>query len=180
MRDRPIHIFVIDNRIEKVKKALKNGIDVDIKGENSCTPLHYACQNSNLQIVKLLLLNRANVNAKNRYSTLYPIFDTLTAINQENSFSILKLLIEAGADINKVDSFGNTALHYAVERGNQKLIELLLLFGCDVNKTQRYDKNRPLHFACFQKNEKIVKILIEAGADSDLLNLYNRTAISYL
>jgi len=166
MRDKPIHISVINNNIEQVEKYLKNGIDIDIKGEYSCTPLHYACQNGNLEMIRVLLKFNANVNSKNSYSTSYPLFDAVTAIDEDNYYQILKLLIDAGADIHRVDSFGNTLLHYAVEKENLDLINLLISLGIDINKSERYDNDRALDYAYFQKNHKIINRLIESGAES--------------
>ena len=180
MKDKPIHVSSIENNIEELKKYLKDGEDIDVLGEYDCTPLHYACREGNLKIVKFLLENDSKLNKKNRYSTLYPIFDALTSHNEKTLFSILELLLDNGADINNSDSFGNTLLHYAVEKENEDLIELFIAVGCDINQTFRHDKDTPLHYACFQKNEKLISTLIKNGADRDVINLYNKTPESYL
>jgi ankyrin repeat protein len=180
MKDKSIHISVIKNQIKKLNKYLANGVDVDSKGEYNCTPLHYACQEGNIEIVKILLKNGADVNIQNRYSTFYPLFDAITSDNEDNYYPIIKLLIDAKADINSIDSFGNTILYYAIEKENIELIKLLISLGCDINRGSRYDKDSALHYAYFQKNEQIANLLIEAGADIKHLNLYNRRPISYL
>ena len=180
MKDKPIHISSIENNIQKLKKHLKKDGNIDALGEYGCTPLHYACREGNLEIVKFLLENGSNNNKTNRYSTIYPIFDAITSNNEKTLFSILKLLIDNGADVNNSDSFGNTLLHYAVDRENKDLIELLINAGCDINKTFRHDRDTPLHYACFQKNEKLISTLIQNGADRDIINIYNKTPESYL
>jgi ankyrin repeat protein len=172
MRDKPIHVSCIKNRPKELIKLLKKDNIVDSLGEYDCTPLHYACREKNLDIIKVLLANGANVNSKNRYSTFYPIFDVLTSMVKKDSFQIVKLLIDKGVDIDAVDSFGNTALHYAVEKENLDLIELIIKSGCDVNKTLRHDNDTPLHYACFQKNRRVVSFLIKNGANRRLSNCY--------
>jgi ankyrin repeat protein len=52
--------------------------------------------------------------------------------------------------------------------------------GCDINQTQRHDKDTALHYAYFQNNEEIISRLIKAGAKVDALNIYGKTAINYL
>ena len=43
------------------------------------------------------------------------------------------LLIEAGADVNKVDWMHRGALYYSAEKSDYKFIEILLKAGADVN-----------------------------------------------
>lgn len=181
MRDREIHINAINNNIKELEKSIENGIDIDALGEYDSTPLHYACREGHLEAVNLLIKGGANVNAKNDYSTIYPIFEAINSVNnQENYFLIIQSLIEGGADIDKVDSFGNTLLHHAIEKENRELIELLIQLGCDVNHGLRHDKDSALHYACFKKNREIISILINSGANQEHLNIYNKTPRDYL
>jgi len=181
MRDTKIHLNTINNNIKELRKNIKEGYSVNSIGEYASTPLHYACREGNFEMVKFLIDNGADVNSKNNYSTIYPIFDVITSINnQKNSFEILQLLISKGADINSVDSFGNTLLYHAVEQENIALIKLLIQLGCDINHCSRHDKDSVLHYAYFQKNREIISLLINNGVNRKKLNIYNRTAESYL
>lgn len=181
MKDRDIHFNAINNNIIELKKNIEDGVDIDVLGEYASTPLHYACREGNFEIVKFLIEEGANVNLKNNYSTIYPIFDAIGSINNQKKYlSIIKLLIENGADINKVDSFGNTLLYHAIEKENIELIKLLIQLGCDVNQVSRHDKDSALHYAYFQKNREIISILIKSGANEEYLNIYNKTPRNYL
>ena len=51
--------------IEAVKQHLAAGADVNAKGEEGLTPLHYAAREGHKEITDLLLTNGADVNAKN-------------------------------------------------------------------------------------------------------------------
>ena len=181
MKDTSIHLNAIENNIKKLQENLKDGFNVDSLGAYASTPLHYACREGNFEVVKLLIENGANVNIKNDYSTIYPIFDAICSMSNKKSYlSIVQLLIENGADVKKIDSFGNTLLYHAIEQENIILIELLIQLGCDINHVSRHDKDSVLHYAYFQKNKKIISLLIEHGANIEHLNIYNKTPKSYL
>ena len=181
MKDSSIHIHAIKNNIKGLKNNIKKGFSINSLGEYASTPLHYACREGNLETVRFLIENGADVNLKNNYSTIYPIFDAITSLNnQKNYLLIIQLLLENGADIKMVDSFGNTLLYHAIEQENIFLIKLLIQLGCDINHVSRHDKDSVLHYAYFQKNREIIRLLIENGADIKHLNIYNKTPQSYL
>jgi len=181
MKNTDIHFNVLNNNIAKLKNNIKEGVNIDLLGEYASTPLHYACREGNIEIVNFLIEQGANVNLKNHYSTIYPIFDAINSMNnQKDYFLIIQSLINSGANINTIDSFGNTLLYHAVEEEDIKLIKLLIQLGCDVNQVSRHDKDTVLHYAYFQKNREIISILIENGADREKLNIYNKRADSYL
>jgi ankyrin repeat protein len=179
MKEKNIHVYSLKNQVGKVKNYLKHGGDVDSLGEYDSTPLHCACREGNIEIVKLLIKYGADVNCQNRYSTIYPIFDVLASTTITDSLPIIQLLIEEGADIKVVDSFGNTLLHYAIEKEMIELVKLSISLGCDIDFTERHDKDTPLHYAYLQKNEEIIDYLIKHGANNKKLNIYNKTAESY-
>ncbi|KAG8975178.1 hypothetical protein FRC05_006346 [Tulasnella sp. 425] len=77
-------------------------------------------------------------------------------------------------DINYADGLGNTALHYAAQRGSENVIEKILeQDGCDVDPVNRLDGATPLHMACQLEDEDtrttIIWHLLEAGADMRLV-----------
>ena len=45
----------------------------------------------------------------------------------------VKQHLDAGVDVNAIGKYGRTPLHYAATRGLQKIIELLIARGADVN-----------------------------------------------
>ena len=82
-----------------------------------------------------------------------------------------KLLLDWGADINKVDkdntyNGGRTPLFVATYKGHKGCVKLLLEAGADINKANNYGKT-PLRMAAAYGHEACVKLLIEAGADMD-------------
>ncbi|CAI2320885.1 unnamed protein product [Caenorhabditis sp. 36 PRJEB53466] len=61
----PLHLAVMHNKIEDVRKHLKNGAFVNVHslGKTVETPLHTAVQNDSTEIVQVLLKNGADVHA---------------------------------------------------------------------------------------------------------------------
>ena len=76
-------------------------------------------------------------------------------------------LIQAGGDVNLVDTEGNTALCYASMYGQIRSMEMLLEAGADVNLSGKYT-DTPLMKASFYGHEKCVELLINAGADVNI------------
>ena len=70
----------------------------------------------------------------------------------------------AGADVNQADADGSTPLHWAVQRDDPALVELLVNAGANVKAANRYGI-APLSIAARNGNAVIVERLLQAGAD---------------
>ncbi|KAJ4761793.1 potassium channel protein [Rhynchospora pubera] len=75
----------------------------------------------------------------------------------------LKGLINAGADPNKTDYDGRTALHVAACKGYEEIVKFLIQRGASVNCVD-YFGNTPLLEAVKFGHERIAKFLVEKGA----------------
>jgi len=141
--------------ITYAKLLLKYGADVNaIKGDTTGiggahleqpTPLILAVQKGNLELVKLLIRNGADINRKGFWGSILGQSETLPLIealnpNIPNNLEILKLLIKSGADVNiKIHSIDNSvrqgvannrsAINFARSDNNQAAVELLLQAG---------------------------------------------------
>jgi ankyrin repeat protein len=82
-----------------------------------------------------------------------------------NRYADARELISRGADVNYIDSFGESALHYAagMDFGDTRMIELLLRSGADV-KLRTKDGQTPLALAKKYGNTELQKALERAGA----------------
>lgn len=81
-------------------------------------------------------------------------------------------------DINQIDRYGRTALHYACDRGHPSIVQLLLTAGCNVNHTSA-DNVTALHLACSVGNCDIVRMLIQAGARINHITNTKTTALHF-
>ncbi len=88
----------------------------------------------------------------------------------------VKVLLEAGADVDQADSSGNTALIRAAWAGNATSIELLIGAGADVNKAD-FRGNRPLWITAAYGNTACVELLLDAGADVNLGETWKETPL---
>lgn len=87
---------------------------------------------------------------------------------QVEDFGEVQRLVQAGADVNEQDAFGDTALHAAV--GHKKsVVKFLLDHGADCNRANLAGST-PLHKAAVRGDARIAALLLKAGADATLRN----------
>lgn len=79
-------------------------------------------------------------------------------------------LIRSGADIDKVDKLGQTALHYAIQRGASPLMTMLLEYGANPNMLTKAQDTPLLLSLATPETAGLAAILLDAGADVSLAN----------
>lgn len=90
--------------------------EVRILGKDSSTALHLATQEGHRNAVELLIRSGANVNLKDS-DGFVPIFHAIKSGNLE----IVKLLVEAKADLSTSSYFGDTIHTVLEESGNSEI-----------------------------------------------------------
>ena len=92
---------------------------------------------------------------------------------------MIKTLLERGADVNKGDRNGKTALMRAAEDGHIETIECLLNNAYVAINQRTQEGLTALMFAVRgqENNEDIVKIFLRYGADVDQQDIRGRTAL---
>ena len=136
-----------------VKLFIERGADVNEAGLGiSRTVLHEAIERNALDIVKVLIENGADIEAKNsnKYTPLH-------MAAKQGQTEIVEYLIENGANLDAVKHI-DTALTMALEKGHFDIAELLINKGAEVNIWQA----RALKLAKGQK--EIEGLLVEKGA----------------
>jgi ankyrin repeat protein len=139
----PLHFAVDDSEENAVVVLLEAGADVNARDKFQHTPLHYACLNDNIEksadIVEVLLKAGADVNAKDEHGVTALHFACLgkkfsggvvistttdstgTKVWKAPPFydkeRIVRLLVDAGADVNAEVINGKRPLTTAKERG---------------------------------------------------------------
>jgi hypothetical protein len=118
----PIHEAAREGDIKKVELLLKQQPSlVSSKDERyEQTPLHIAALYDRLDVAKLLLADKADVNAKAENGST-PLHLAAGKGNQD----IVELLIANKADVNAVDNEGWSPMHSAVVYGHKDIEDLL-------------------------------------------------------
>lgn len=93
-------------------------------------PLGIAAHFGQEEIVRILLLQHANPNAASKNG--YQVFPIHAALSGQHD-RIVKQLIEAGAEVNVLQSSRTSPLHLAAQQGNIDLIIVLLEHGADIS-----------------------------------------------
>jgi len=97
--------------------------DLEAEDHRGQTPLHFAVNRDNVDVVRLLLTSGANITAKDR-SKATPLH---LAVDHDSQLEMAKLLLgSVKVDVNAVDACGRTPLRKAIERRSRGIIELFL------------------------------------------------------
>ena len=93
---------VTDGNVEAVKQHLADGADVNVKDEaRGLTPLHFATQNGQKEIVELLIADGAYVNAKMN-NGMTPLDCSALIPPSSNKTEIVDLLSKHGGEASGV------------------------------------------------------------------------------
>ncbi|WP_338477023.1 ankyrin repeat domain-containing protein [Wolbachia endosymbiont (group A) of Nomada hirtipes] len=160
---------------------------VNKRDQHGCMLLHYAAREGNLDLIKLLIINGAEIEAENdegktplevarEYSKLEAA--GILSINKdikEGKLDEVKHFLANSASRSDTDAKDKdkwskdwSLLHYAVYNGNLNLFkgvfELLLEKSGSINARDQYGW-APLHYAVYYNEPDIVSFLVDKGAD---------------
>ena len=139
---------------EVVKLFKDNGVNLFSNPSDLVTLV----EKKNLNLVKLLIDNGIDVNAKCNGR------NALSFAVKAGHQGIVKLLLDSGANVNVKDNVGETALMDAVEYGNKEIVELLLQNDADVNLRDKYSRTALIR-AVVNGRKDIVELLLQNGAN---------------
>lgn len=131
-----------------IRHVLERGEDVN-KQHPTNTPLHGAAKEGNVEAIKFLISNGANVNVQLETSKLSPLHRAVL----NGRVEVVKILVENGADVNIKDKCGNTPIFFT------KFLK------------DDYDE--------LEICEEILKILINNGTNIEATNDSGYTAFQY-
>lgn len=146
-------------KAEKITEALEQGADVNQRGQNGNTPLHFATWEGHVECIRVLLAHGANVDAVNTDGPHTPLHFAATFGRTE----IAGLLIEAGANVDARDKHQLTPLHFAAGKDHPEVAALLLEKGADPKAKSKKRGDTPLDTARRSGNERVARVLQAAS-----------------
>lgn len=140
-----------------------------------------AVRRRDLFSIQASIRSGCNVNGKNvfRAAPLHIIFEDIKNPFDSSTIQVLKLLIDAGADVNIDDSRNWTPLLYAIGANYTEEAKYLI----DNKKILLNKKSSmgrtALHYAVLKNNSEIVTALLEAGADPEICDDLRLKPVQY-
>ena len=162
--DHPVADAAQAGELGRVHALLHDGADVQAARGDGMTALHWAAYRDDIPLAELLLSWEAAVEPTTRVGEITPLF--LAAKN--GSAAMLELLLDAGANPNRLSDTGASALMAASMAGSLDAVSLLVERGADVNGREFHYGQTPLMFAAWENRPEVIRFLIERGAHPEL------------
>lgn len=150
-----LHKAVDGKFVDLVASLLDSGADKDAKNSDGSAPLHSAAKGGGLEMVKLLVTRKADLEVEQPDGGANP----LRVAIEEGHEDVVKLLLEHGASKETV----NDDLVEACQLCEVEDVAFLLRCGADPNM-QRSDGNISLIIAAYRGQLEIAKLLLSSGA----------------
>ncbi|CAG2219399.1 unnamed protein product [Mytilus edulis] len=151
---------------------LGRGASVNYKdGYDGATPLHKAVKLGNVAVADLLIKNRADTNAPDRY-VRYQLCRKIGHI-------FCKIPTESHDIVIRMMKKGVTPLHKAAIEGNVEIAELLIRNKADVNAPDNFGAT-PLHKAAMQGSVDVTDILIHNNATVNVTDSNGKKSLDLL
>lgn len=135
--------------------------------ERASQLLPHAIDECNINAVKMLIKNKADVNLPDRFGDT-PLHIAVKTRMQD----MVKLLLDAGANVNATNNVNRTPLLKIVQYGHLECIQSLLEAGADTEIADRINNLTPLSLAVYFGCSEFLKILLQAGANINCNFIY--------
>ena len=143
-----------------VNKLLAAGANPNLAQTSGMTPLMIAARTGNVAVVKALVAHGADVNAT---TTEAKVTALMWAVAEPHP-DIVRVLIDAHADVHASTAKGFTPLMFAARNSDVEMAKTLIAAGVSVNETGS-DGTHVLPFSIVTGQADFAMFLIEQGAD---------------
>lgn len=151
-----------NNNKETIKLLLKWGANPNVVDNSGQSVLLLAARDGNTELVDAIIeARKVDLNIISREADR---MTPLMAATQANHIEIVEALVNAAAEMEIKNRFGQTALSIAAQRSPQEIVRTLLNKFADP-EAARDDKTTPLMIAIGNNRLDIVKDLLAAGAN---------------
>ncbi|XP_063597943.1 transient receptor potential cation channel subfamily A member 1-like [Penaeus indicus] len=172
----PLHQAVQGRAIKVVEQFLKVGALISTQQLDLSTPVHLACSQGALDVVKLMFNLQPQETARVLVTTDARGMTPLHCAAMFNHYELVAFILEQGASIDATDRKGRSPLLLAAAHGGWLTIGVLLSHGADV--TLRDLNGRNLVHVVVMNGESVCKLLAlvqdkDKQMKSKLLSLLN-------
>lgn len=163
---------------EIIKLLIDRGADINVTGKDKDTPMMIVCRNLAPKLIQLhyrrtdvwgIILDESWLRFDNTENKIN-FFDV--------GLEIIKLLLGHGAEVNEINSKGETALMMACRYNNgPQIIKLLLDHDAELNVINS-EGETPLLMACrYTDNQESIELLLDHGAELNVINFKRETPL---
>lgn len=162
------------NNLDEAEYFIKQGMSLNDTDSLNRNIIYYASQTGNQKLIEELLANGITISTEREITN--PIISAVKGTRKkQNTLEFYNFLIKNGANVNCVDSDGNSPLHQLIKKKfDRELFDLFLENGCDIN-AKNYANNTVLDLVISDtKSLELLKYLHKNGAQlSNGENLYD-------
>ena len=163
--DAPVADAAMRGDLDEVRALLRSGADVNAPQSDGVTAMHWAAENGDAALARVLIYAGANLGPLTRNDAYTP----LHMAARGGHAGVIELLVGAGADAAAAtSSTGVTPMHLAAKAGSGEALRALAGAGADVNARDHRWGQTPLIFAAGFNRIVAVHTLVELGADVSL------------